>query len=166
MTPDDIKKIHHVIILVGLPGSGKTTYVNNFLKTHPDYVSISSDDIIERLAKEAGTIYNDAAFNMFRDTAEREYSINLTDAINKKLNIIVDRTNQTIKARRKVLARLPKTYKKTAVVFTLPREEINQRLLKRELDTGKMIPQRAVDDMVAIYQPPTTEEGFDEIINN
>jgi len=165
MKNTDIKKTNHIIFLVGLPGSGKTTWVKNFLKTHTDYVDLSSDAVIERLAKEAGTLYNDDAYIAYRDIAEREYRMNVTDAINKKLNIIIDRTNQTINARRKVLSRLPMTYKKTAIVFDIPREEINQRLLKREYETGKMIPQKAVDEMVAFYQPPSESEGFDEILN-
>ena len=165
MNDDDLKKKHHIIFLVGLPGSGKTTFVKEFLKTHPNYVSLSSDDIIERLAKDAGTVYNDAAFIAYRDIAEKEYRNNVAAAVNKKLNIIIDRTNQTIKARRKVLSILPSTYKKTAIIFSLPREEINLRLLKREYDTGKMIPQKVIDDMAVVYQPPTIAEGFDEIIN-
>jgi len=155
---------NHAILLIGLPGSGKTTYVNTFLTSNPDYVVLSSDNIIERLAKEAGMIYNDDAFNMFRDAAEAEYKQQVGESINKKLNIIVDRTNQTLKARRKVLARLPKTYKKTAIVFDISREELNRRLLKREQETGKHIPQNIVDEMIGFYVAPDLSEGFDEII--
>lgn len=157
--------LYHAIVLVGLPGSGKTTYVNNFLKSHPDYVVLSSDSVIERLAKDVGMVYNDAAYNLFRDAAEKEYKVNVGEAINKKLNIIVDRTNQTVAARRKILGRLPKSYKKTAVLFDVSREELNKRLLKRELETGKHIPQHALDEMIGFYVCPSTEEGFNEIIN-
>src|SRR5882672_9964025 len=116
MTSADIKKPHHIIVLIGLPAAGKSTFVTNFLKTHPDYVVISSDDILERIAIETGIDYN-RAFLEYREDAESEYSINLSKAINERLNIIVDRTNQTVKARRKILSRVPKTYKKTAIVF-------------------------------------------------
>ena len=159
------KHKHQAIVLVGLPGSGKSTYVNNFLKTHPEYVVLSSDSVIERLAKENGMVYNDDAYNLFRDTAEKEYKFNVGESINKKLNIIVDRTNLTIAARRKILARLPKSYKKTALIFDIPREELNNRLARRELETGKRISHNIVDEMIGFYVIPSLEEGFDEIIN-
>jgi predicted kinase len=40
--------------MVGLPGSGKSTWVGQFLKAHPDYRSVSTDDCREQ-------IYGDAA---------------------------------------------------------------------------------------------------------
>lgn len=155
---------NHAILLIGLPGSGKSTYARNFVMNNSDYIILSSDNIIERLAKEEGKVYNDEAYVNYRDIAEREYKCNLGNAINKKLNIIVDRTNQTIAARRKILSRLPKTYKKTAIIFNVTRDELNKRLEKRRIETGKEISQQVLDTMVGFYVEPSMDEGFDEII--
>jgi predicted kinase len=42
-----------LLLMVGLPGSGKSTWVAQFLKTHPDYRSVSTDDCRERIYGDA-----------------------------------------------------------------------------------------------------------------
>jgi predicted kinase len=159
-------QLYHAIFLVGLPGSGKSTWASDFIKAHPDYAILSSDAFIERFAKEAGIVYNDKAYERFRDVAEKFYKASVAVAINNELNIIIDRTNLTIAARRKVLSRLSKAYKKTAVVFDVTREEIDGRLLKRQAETGKGVSQEVIDEMIGFYVKPTLDEGFDEILTN
>ena len=44
-----MKSLHlsrpHAIMMVGIPGSGKTTWAKNFVKKNPDYVRINRDDL-------------------------------------------------------------------------------------------------------------------------
>ena len=52
-------------------------------------------------------------------------------------------------------------YYKIAVVFeTPPRTELKQRLASRP---GKEIPDAVVEGMLASFEMPTEQEGFDEI---
>lgn len=47
------------IILVGLPGSGKTTYVNNINSDNKFHIA-STDNLIEQYANENGLTYTEA----------------------------------------------------------------------------------------------------------
>jgi tRNA uridine 5-carbamoylmethylation protein Kti12 len=163
MNHTDVEKSKEIILLVGLPGSGKSTWVKSFLSTHSDYVVVSSDDIIDAYAKSIGKTYTEV-FSEYMGNAEVEYKIRLMAAIREKKNIIVDRTNLNLKSRRKILSSVPKEYKKVAVVFSTPIDEVKRRLIQREYETGKAIPGYVLDSMIDSYIEPTTSEGFDEII--
>jgi hypothetical protein len=55
---------------------------------------------------------------------------------------------------------LPEYYA-IAVVFRIPEpQELQKRLANRP---GKVIPLEVLDDMIAKWQEPTEEEGFNEI---
>ena len=153
-----------IIILIGLSGSGKTVWTENFLKTHDNYVVVSSDDIIQKKADSLGKTYSEI-FDTSIEAAEQEFKNNLRNSIEKRENIIVDRTNITKKARRRVLSIVPKEYEKIAVTFSVNDAELKTRLLQREFKTGKHIPDFVISDMRTRYQEPDSSEGFSEIIH-
>lgn len=152
-----------IIILVGLPGSGKSTYIKQ-LQHKRDYVVLSTDDIFDRFASDAGISYNQAFKTLPYKDAEREMFSDLREALSQKKNIIVDQTNMTIKSRARKLSAVPKGYKKTAVVFSVDDKELQRRLDQREREIGKSIPADVIKTMKASFQPPSQAEGFDEII--
>jgi hypothetical protein len=81
-------------------------------------------------------------------------------ARDKGMNIIWDQTSTTIASRAKKFCMLPEYYT-IAVVFRTPEmEELNLRLANRP---GKVIPLEVLDNMIANWEEPTLEEGFDEI---
>ena len=151
-----------ITILVGLPASGKSTYVKKYLESYPDVIIASSDDVIQEYADANGMNYTEA-WNAYKDDADKIFKENLQNAIDEKKTVIVDRTNLTAKARRRLLANVPKTYNKYAVVFSVPDEELNIRLVRRAEETGKHIPAYALENMRDIYEPPSEEEGFTSI---
>jgi predicted kinase len=77
--------------------------------------------------------------------------------------VVIDRTNMTAKGRKKYLDMVPKNYKKIAVVFNIPDDELQRRLKTRADETGKTIPSFVLENMLKSYQEPTLEE-FDKII--
>lgn len=161
MKQDDLSP--QVIMLIGVPGSGKSTYIKKFLTDNSDkhYVLLSTDDILTALGDEEGLDYSQA-FAKYMKQADKKFKIQFSQAKNTNSNIIIDRTNLTTKGRSKFLSQLPSTYHKVAVVFEVDPKEIQQRLIKREIETGKHIPDFVVKNMTASYQPPTNAE-FDEI---
>lgn len=164
MKLEDVKTGPELIVLIGLPGSGKSTWRDNMVANSPDsYVVISSDDELERMADHEGISYSEA-WKKYIGKSTAISKQKFREAVNKGENIIWDQTNLSPKKRRGILNQVPKAYKKTAISFEVTSEELNQRLAKREQETGKYISPKVIKDMARSYQPPTKEEGFDNVM--
>jgi len=94
------------IMMVGLPGCGKSHFIRNMKKSHPSlfnkdnparYVVLSSDDNITQLG---GSLSYNEAFKLFGQKASEQFQQQLETALTNKMNIIVDRTNISKSARR------------------------------------------------------------------
>lgn len=155
-------------MLVGAPGSGKSTWTRNFLsKTDEEYVIISSDDIIVEWGKllDPDMSYSEAFRKVDMKKVQAELNARLTSAVADLKNIIWDQTNLTAKSRRGRVSRIPKIYRKTCVVFEIEHDELFRRLEKRAKEEGKFIPKGVVDNMISTFETPVTSEGFDKIVH-
>lgn len=148
-------------ICVGAPGTGKSTYINQHFK---GYTVVSNDHIIEEYAKEHHMNYSEAYNELDSKTVKKEFNRRLQDAIKHKTRIVIDNTNMSVKARRRVLQYFDDSWKKIAVVFHINRSELDKRLDTRHKETGKHIPSNVVDRMLESFQMPTEQEGFIEVI--
>lgn len=146
----------HIIVLIGMPGVGKSTWLeqNNKLGT----TIVSSDAFIEAYAHQVGKTYTEVFPTKIQWATQQAQNL-FHQLVMMGKNIIVDRTNMTVKSRAPWLT--PKNYRKVAIVFHTPHEEEHTRRLASR--TGKVIPPHVLDIMKKSYQPPTKEEGFDEI---
>lgn len=144
--------------LVGVPGSGKSTWVQNqdWLK---DCVYISTDKIVEEYAAATKSTYSEV-FESFMPTAVDLMCDEVALARVQNKNIIWDQTSTTINSRRKKFRMLPDYYH-IAVIFKTPgAEELERRLASRP---GKIIPKDVVESMIKNFEMPTEAEGFKEI---
>lgn len=146
------------IFLVGIPTAGKSTFSNQ--KQYQNYVRVSSDDILQEIAKEKQQSYN-TVFKANIRFAQIAMMKVLRKAIEEDKNLIWDQTNLTKKQRREKLKHIPAHYKKTAVYFVIPLETALKRNTQRP---GKVIPPEVLERMIEEYELPTNEEGFDKII--
>ena len=145
-------------ILVGVPASGKSTWVAN-QEWAKDCAYISTDTIVEEYAQSVKKTYSEV-FEEFMPTAVDLMSDQVILARAKNKDIIWDQTSTTVNSRKKKFRMLSR-YQHIAVVFkTPPEEELKQRLSSRP---GKEIPWDVVANMIANYEVPTKEEGYDEI---
>lgn len=146
-------------MMVGLPGSGKSTWINE----HGDgYTVISSDNIIEAMGKAEGLSYADA-WVKFAKEAGKQMNVEARQAIKNKEDILWDQTNLVKNSRRKKMVGM-EDYHKTAVVFDLPDEVLQERLETRKATTGKTVAAYVIRNMSQIFEMPTKEEGFNDII--
>ncbi len=146
-------------ILVGVPGSGKSTWVVDNKSWTQDCAIISTDYHVEEYARSVGKTYSEV-FEEYMPTAVRLMADNVVTARNYDFNIIWDQTSTTVASRVKKFRMLP-DYRHIAVVFKTPEEdELKKRLASRP---GKEIPWSVVSSMMNNFVEPTVEEGYNEV---
>jgi predicted kinase len=150
-----------MIMLCGIPTSGKSTYVEKLKKLDywKDAVVLSTDNYIEKQAQRMGLTYNQIFDDVIKD-ATRELELELSMAKDKGKNIIWDQTNLSVKTRKKKLSKLPSFYARGVLYFTIPLEEALERNEHRE---GKFIPRSILHRMWHQFEIPTIEEEFDYV---
>lgn len=155
--------MNKVIFLIGPPASGKSTWRAKYLETmsRPTTI-ISSDDEIEAYARQHGLTYTEAFSKVDFQDIDGKIMRNFRMALLFGDDIIIDRTNMKQSSRKHMMKIVPDTYQKHAVVFQVPRAELQRRLDARAKATGKFIPPKVVEDMLASFVPPSQAE-FDEI---
>lgn len=147
-----------VYMLIGITGSGKTTWISNqdWLKNIP---IISSDNLIEEYAKSINKTYNDVFLN-YVEIAQKEMYNQIENLIQSKKSFVWDQTNLSEKSREYKLKKI-KDYKKIAVVFPIPNPiELKRRLEQRP---DKVITENVMLSMIKDFSIPTEKEGFSEI---
>lgn len=166
MLLNEIAQRPELIVMVGLPGSGKDHIIQKMIADNPNkqYHIASTDAIIEAIAAEQGKTYSDVFQDVVKPATARMHS-EVAQAIRNGENIIWNQTNMAAKKRKGILSQFPRSYVKIAVVVTVDDEVHQQRLKARGESTGKNIPDFVMADMRNNYVEPTTEEGFDKIIH-
>ena len=144
--------------LVGVPASGKSTWVKN-----QDWLLgltvVSTDPFVEDYAREQGKTYSE----VFAEYMPRAIDLMIEQVVFAREHghtIIWDQTSTTVKSRIRKFRMLP-DYEHIAVVVETP----SRLELKRRLDSrpGKEIPDVVIEGMLASFEMPTLEEGFKEI---
>jgi len=150
------------IMLVGLPGVGKTTWLQKNQSNMPDKI-VSSDYYIEEAAKLFGTTYSEI-FPHVIQFAENAFNKHVETLAFNGNDFVIDRTNLSPNSRSRVMSIVKKNkkdYKFEAIVFNPPDSRIHMdRLSSRH---GKHIPIDVMENMRRIYRVPNNSEGFSEI---
>ena len=148
-------------ILIGVPGSGKSTWIKSQPFDWGRTVVASTDDYVDAEALRQGKTYSE----IFKDTmpdAVAYMAKTVVDAVKEGKDIIWDQTSVTVPSRAKKFRMLPANYEVIAVVFNTPdKAELARRLASRP---GKEIPKYVIESMRANWQEPTKAEGFVQII--
>lgn len=152
-------------MLCGVPGSGKSTWINyNFGTFRPfparNVVVISTDDVIETIGSRYMMTYNEIFDDITYSFAEKLSHKLARRAFSERIeHVIWDQTNINAKTRAKKLALVPSGYHKIAVYFHIP-DDLEDRLASRP---GKAIPEKIMSSMIRSYTFPDLSEGFDQV---
>lgn len=141
-----------LILLVGIPGSGKTTYAEKYLEVFNNTIHLSSDKIRAELwGSEATQGDNNEVFSLMQSRA--------IEALNNGQSVLYDATNVTRKDRAYIISLCPKFAKIECHIVWAPIETCIERDAARERTVGKAV----IDKMLKRFQAPYYDEGIEEI---
>ena len=142
------------LVLVGIPGSGKSTFCKKIIETE-NFIIESSDNIRE--------LYNLWGPENNKEVFKLLYEKTLKDLKND-CNVIYDATNINFKDRYRFLELIKDiNCEKIAVVFNTPIEECKRRNDNRS--GYAKVPEHVIDRMYNNFNQPSLDEGFDQILN-
>lgn len=141
-----------LILLCGIPGSGKTTWAKNYISKNPDFVHLSSDAIRAELYGDENIQGNPVeVFTLMQKKA--------VESLNAGYNVVYDATSMTRKDRAGIISMCPKFTHIQCNIIWAPIETCIERDTTRERTVGKEV----IDRMLKRFQMPYYDEGIDEI---
>lgn len=141
-----------LILLCGIPGSGKTTYAEKYISKHSNTVHLSSDKIRKEL-------WGDETTQGDNNEVFYRMQIRAVDGLNFGYNVIYDATNMTRKDRARIITACPKFARIETHIIWAPIESCIERDAARKRTVGKEV----IDRMLKRFQMPYYDEGIDEI---
>ncbi len=137
------KKKPNILILVGAPGSGKSTFAKYFMRTEENWARVSRDDF--RAMQFEGTRASEDTEVMITTAIEACIKAYLA----RNISVLIDATH----CRKDYINEYIKKYNSLAnisfKVFDVSYEELLQRCATREAATGKHIPLKVIEQFVS-----------------
>ncbi|GAB4824938.1 hypothetical protein Ancab_007810 [Ancistrocladus abbreviatus] len=159
-----------VIMMVGLPASGKTTWAEQWVKEHPEkrYILLGTNMVLDQM-KVPGLLRKNnysERFDRLMDRATRIFNTLLSRAAKTPRNYILDQTNVYKTARKRKLKPFAIYHKIAVVIFPKP-EELKVRAEKDSKKWERKCPLRQL--MRSNFVLPlskdmhATDEYFDQV---
>lgn len=141
-----------LILLVGIPGSGKTTYAKDYMERNCNTLHLSSDAIRKELYGDE-SIQGDPVevFSLMQKRA--------IEALNNGCDVLYDATNITRKDRSGIIGMCPKFAKIECHIIWAPIE----LCIERDASRDRTVSKEVIDKMLKRFQTPYYDEGVDVI---
>ncbi len=154
------KKKPVACVLVGLPGSGKSTWA----RKHPKKLPVASTDLfIESYARGKNISYADA-FKKFYKTSRNMMKAQVEQLIAGKKPFIWDQVNHTKKERDAIYKILHATHEVHFVCFLVPLDICIARTAKRDRDGGDVVDENRIRFLAATATFPQKGDPCDKIV--
>lgn len=147
-------------ILVGAPGSGKSSWVRNHLHTFEGYSKVVSRDDIRFLFVQEGEEYFSKEKEVFN-----KYIDEIKDGIEYCDSTIADATHLNEASRSKLMRALGSSLRDVEINAVVIRTSLETALAQNENRKGtrSYVPRSAIRRMFFSQTLPSIEEGFDKI---
>ncbi len=148
-------------VMVGLPGSGKTTWIQDNLG---QYDIACSDDFVKERAQKEGITYAEA-LKKHHKTTSAMMKERVAALIAARKPFIWDQVNLFRKERQAIYKLLSPTHKVVFVCFLVPFDICMKRNLERGNKTGQLISENRMKLLARKATFPNKEEPCDRIIH-
>lgn len=154
-----MEKSKQFIVLCGIPGSGKSTWIKNHLASFSGYTKVvSRDDIRFSIVKE------DEEYFSHETEVYNKFIEEIKDGIEHCDTTIADATHINVASRSKLLRSLGDSIKNIKIMAVVIKPSLDVALAQNAQREGrKLVPRGQVRRMYYQFTKPTLEEGFDEI---
>lgn len=149
--------MNKLIIMVGAPGSGKTTWAEKYAKDHLGTVVISRDKIRFSLLKDGEQYFSK------EDEVLRKFYRNIFDELRFGHNVIADASHLTWKARKELLSHITEravncNLPETEVCVVVVRPPLEVCYQRNDLRTGRaLVPHNVIKRMYNSYTDPIND---------
>lgn len=146
-------------VMVGVPGSGKSTTINKLVENNPNTVIVCPDEY----RKELGGAYNN--FNYDKKIWNTICPEAVAEALESGKDVIFDATNVAVKRRESILKWVEGIdCEKVVIVMDVDKKTA---LMQNQLrDPEKIVPDIVIHRMSKQFVMPTIEEGFDKVLTH
>lgn len=147
--------IPNLYVLIGLPGSGKSTYAEILMEKHPDALYLSSDKIREEL-------YGDESIQGNPQEVFGNLHHKMRKALGNNIDVIYDATNLSRKNRKKAV-KIAKSANQTTIVHYIIIDTSLDECFRRNENRERKVPENVIVRMSEQFNFPQSDEGFSDI---
>ncbi|XP_066595276.1 heterogeneous nuclear ribonucleoprotein U-like isoform X2 [Prorops nasuta] len=155
-----------IIMMCGLPGAGKTTWIKQYTSEHSDkcYNVLGTNNLINRMKVSGKPLKQsfEGRWEILLDKCSHALNKLLEIAPTRRRNIIIDQPNVYASAQRRKMRSFT-GYQRKAVIVVPSDDDFQSRSKKRDENEGKDISDSSMLEMKASFSAPTIGELFDSV---
>ncbi|HMR89114.1 MAG TPA: AAA family ATPase [Saprospiraceae bacterium] len=135
-----------LLILVGPPGSGKSTFAKYHLRTEENWFRVNRDDLrLMQFSHENLSEDEEALLTKMVDSA-------IITLLNNKVNVVVDATHTRKEFLNQYIVKFNHLADISFKLFEVETEELKQRVIQRHQETEKFIPPNVLKRFIEQYE--------------
>lgn len=146
-----------LLILVGAPGSGKSTFARYFLRTEDNWVRVNRDDF--RLMQFGDSLM----IPFYEERISKMVDASVLALLKSDTNVLIDATNTSLRTIQDMVNAYTEYADISFKVFDVPVEELVKRCDKRFAETGKFISKGVIEKNVSNLHHTLEKFNFEPI---